>query len=60
MIDSTLDEVPGIGPTRKKQLLRVFGSLKRMRSADVEALATVVPQGVAEDLYAALHTLEQA
>jgi excinuclease ABC subunit C len=60
MIDSTLDEVPGIGPTRKKQLLRAFGSLKRMRSADVEALATVVPQRVAEDLYAALHTLEQA
>jgi excinuclease ABC subunit C len=60
MIDSTLDDVPGIGPTRKKRLLRAFGSLKRMRSADVEALATVVPQGVAEDLYAALHTLEQA
>jgi excinuclease ABC subunit C len=60
MIDSTLDEVPGIGPTRKKRLLRTFGSLKRMRSADVDTLATVVPQGVAKDLYAALHTLEQA
>ena len=60
MIDSTLDQVPGIGAVRKKQLLRAFGSLKRMRSADVEALAAVVPQGVAEDLYAALHTLEQA
>jgi len=60
MIDSTLDEVPGIGPTRKKRLLRTFGSLKRMRSADIDTLATVVPQGVAKDLYAALHTLEQA
>jgi excinuclease ABC subunit C len=60
MIDSTLDDVPGIGPTRKKQLLRAFGSLKRMRAAGVDDLATVVPQGVAEDLYAALHGQEQS
>jgi excinuclease ABC subunit C len=60
MVDSTLDDVPGIGPTRKKQLLRAFGSLKRMKEADMEALAAVVPRGVAEDLYAALHRLEHA
>ncbi len=55
MIDSILDDVPGIGAVRKKQLLRQFGSLKRMREADRESLAEVVPAAVADDLYAALH-----
>ena len=55
MVDSLLDEVVGIGPTRKKQLIRRFGSLKRMREAEKEDLAEVVPNRVAADLYAALH-----
>ena len=55
MVDSILDEVPGIGPTRKKALLKRFGSLKQMRGANKEQLAEVVPESVAEDLYAALH-----
>ncbi len=55
MIDSVLDEVPGLGPVRKKALLRRFGSLKRLRSAEMAELAEVVPDGVAQSLYAALH-----
>jgi excinuclease ABC subunit C len=55
MIDSVLDDVAGIGPSRKRALLRTFGSLKKLRSAEVEALAEVVPHQVAENLYAALH-----
>ena len=55
MVDSVLDQVAGIGPARKKRLLRHFGSLKRMRAADVESLAQLVPDQVATDLYAALH-----
>jgi len=58
MVDSILDDIAGIGPTRKKQLLRTFGSLKKMSSADTEALAAVVPRQVASDLYAALHAQE--
>ncbi len=58
MIDSTLDDVPGIGPTRKKALLRRFGSLKRLREADQAQLAEVVPGPVAEKLYATLHGSE--
>ncbi len=34
MVDSVLDEVPGVGPSRKRALLRRFGSLKRLREAD--------------------------
>ncbi|MCI0543880.1 MAG: excinuclease ABC subunit UvrC [Actinobacteria bacterium] len=55
MVDSVLDEVPGVGPKRKKDLLKRFGSLKKIRQAGVEELAEVVPEPVAADLYAALH-----
>jgi excinuclease ABC subunit C len=56
MVDSILDEVPGLGPKRKKDLIRHFGSLKKMRSASEEDLGEVVPSRVASDLYSALHT----
>ena len=56
MVDSILDEVPGIGPKRKKDLLKRFGSLKKLREVEADSLAEVVPRNVADDLYAALHT----
>jgi excinuclease ABC subunit C len=56
MVDSVLDDVPGVGPKRKKDLLRHFGSLKRIRAAPLDDLAEVVPENVANDLYSALHT----
>jgi excinuclease ABC subunit C len=55
MVDSVLDGVAGIGPKRKRELLRHFGSLKRIRAATEADLSEVVPDGVASDLYAALH-----
>ncbi len=36
MVESILDDVPGLGEARKKALLRQFGSLKRLRAASVE------------------------
>ncbi|MCH7811085.1 MAG: excinuclease ABC subunit UvrC [Chloroflexi bacterium] len=38
-IQSALDEVPGVGPKRKKALLRKFGSVKGIRAAPVEEIA---------------------
>jgi excinuclease ABC subunit C len=38
---SVLDNIPGVGATRRKRLLRHFGSVRRMRDATVEALADV-------------------
>jgi excinuclease ABC subunit C len=38
---SALDEVNGIGPKRKRELLRRFGSVKGIRSATLEELAAV-------------------
>jgi len=55
MVDSVLDGIEGIGPTRKRALLKRFGSLKRMRDAGQAELADVVPEAVATELYAALH-----
>jgi excinuclease ABC subunit C len=55
MVDSLLDDVPGIGPKRKKDLIQRFGSLKRMAEAGVAELAEVVPDRVARDLFGYLH-----
>ncbi len=35
---SILDEVPGIGPARKQKILKHFGSLKKMKEADIEEI----------------------
>ncbi|MCB0905625.1 MAG: excinuclease ABC subunit UvrC, partial [Nocardioidaceae bacterium] len=41
MVESLLDEVPGLGEVRRKTLLKHFGSLKRLRAASVEDVAQV-------------------
>jgi excinuclease ABC subunit C len=40
-IKSALDELPGVGPKRKKALIAAFGSVKRIREASEEQLAEV-------------------
>ena len=40
-IQSVLSDIPGLGPARVKQLLTHFGSVARLKSADVDAIATV-------------------
>lgn len=56
-VQSTLEDIPGIGPKRRKQLLEHFGGLQGVRSAGVDALATVngISRELAETLYHALH-----
>lgn len=53
---SALDELPGIGPKRKKALLQHFGSPKRIRQASVDELAVVegISPLLAEKIKAAL------
>jgi excinuclease ABC subunit C len=38
---SALDELPGVGPKRKRELLRRFGSVRGIRAATLEELAQV-------------------
>jgi len=51
---SGLEEVPGVGPTRRKALLTRFGSLKRIREATVEELGELLPPKVAQQVWAFL------
>ncbi len=40
-VRSILDDLPGVGPRRKRELLKVFGSAKRVREAPIEQIAAV-------------------
>ena len=54
---SQLDALPGIGPTRKRALLRHFKSVKAVRRATQDELSEVPGLGaqLAQDLYERLH-----
>ena len=41
-VRSVLDGLPGVGPRRKRELLKVFGSAKRIREAPVEEVAAIM------------------
>jgi excinuclease ABC subunit C len=45
---SQLDALAGVGPTRRKKLLTVFGSIDAIKAASVDELAKVVPEKVAQ------------
>ena len=55
---SILDEVEGVGPKRKRQLLKHFGSFTNLKNAECAEIAEVVPENVAEKVYEALHAEE--
>ena len=46
-VRSAFDDLPGVGPKRRQALLRVFGSVKRVREAPVEQIAAVPGIGAA-------------
>ena len=51
-IQSQLDDIPGVGEKRRKQLLKHFGSLKKMKEATIEDIIEAgMPKGVAEAIY---------
>ncbi|MFU8797489.1 MAG: excinuclease ABC subunit UvrC [Gammaproteobacteria bacterium] len=55
---STLESIPGIGATRRRELLRHFGGLVEIKRASIEELAKTpgISPGLAERIYEALHT----
>ena len=57
---SALEDIPGIGPARRRALLQYFGSVKRMKEADIDALLQVrgMSRPAAEALWRALHPAE--
>jgi excinuclease ABC subunit C len=57
MTASVLDELPGVGPTRKKRILDHFGTPEAFLSASLEELEAVpgLPDRVAREIYARVH-----
>ena len=58
MTASALDDVEGVGPKRKKALLKAFGSVRKLRAATAEEISAVkgIPQEVAMHVAEALGT----
>jgi excinuclease ABC subunit C len=56
MVESLLDDVPGLGEVRRKALISRFGSLRKIRAASVEEIAQVpgIGQRTAEAIVGAL------
>ena len=55
---SALDEIAGVGPSRKAQLLKAFKSVKAVKAATLEELAAVVPKNTAQAVYVHFHPAE--
>jgi len=51
---SQLDSIPGIGPTRRRALLKHFGSVDKIREASIEDLKVIVPEDTAQSIKAHL------
>ena len=49
-ISSILDNIDGIGKVRKKELIKKYGSIKKMSEASIEDLSEIIPENVAIDL----------
>lgn len=57
-ISSVLDDIPGVGPQRRKALLKHFGSLQSMREASLEEFRSIgIPVKLAEAVQAHLRQL---
>jgi excinuclease ABC subunit C len=57
---SILDEVEGVGPKRKRAIMRHFGSFKRLRAASAAQIAEVkgVPEAVAQEVWRTIRAWE--
>jgi len=55
---SALDNIPGVGPKRREDLRRAFGTIKAIREADVESLAAAGPRNTAGAVWRHFHPEE--
>jgi len=60
-VKSVLDEIPGVGPARRKSLMRHFNSIEDIKNASPEMLAQVpeIPENVARDIHRFFSSGEQ-
>lgn len=54
---SVLDDIPGIGPARRKALMRYFKSLEEIKEAEPEKLMEIpeIPENIAQEIYRFFH-----
>ncbi|MDN6320120.1 MAG: excinuclease ABC subunit UvrC [Marinobacter sp.] len=54
---STLEGIEGVGPKRRRELIRYFGGIQELRKASVDEMTKVqgISKSLAENIYAALH-----
>lgn len=50
-LSSILDDIPGIGNKRKKELLKKYTNINKMKEASIEELSNILPKDVAYNLY---------
>lgn len=60
-VKSVLDEIPGVGPSRRKALMRRFKSIEEVKNADVETLSGLdeIPESVAKGIYQYFHSHQE-
>ena len=56
-VHSILDDIPGIGPARRKALMKAFLNIEDIKKASVETLSMIpcIPKNVAEEIYSFFH-----
>ncbi len=57
-VHSVLDDIPGVGPTRRKALMKAFSNIADIREASVEELEKIpnIPRNIAEEIYSFFHS----
>ena len=58
MLSSFLDMVEGIGEKRKKELLKKYGSIKKIKEANIEDLEKILSRPTAEKLLNFIKNIE--
>lgn len=61
-VKSVLDDIPGVGPARRKALMKHFGSIQEIKEASVEKLSEVpeIPEHIAQQIYEFFREKEEA
>ena len=55
-IASILDDVEGLGPVRRKVLMKVYKNINGVKEASLEDLEKILPKAVAASLFSMLHS----